>query len=57
MANDTEYGLACAVFTENASKAIRVSNALEAGMAFVSTTCVDVFLASFLRFSPILGQL
>ncbi len=36
MANDTEYGLACAVFTENGSRAIRVTNALEAGMAWVS---------------------
>ncbi|KAE9403857.1 aldehyde dehydrogenase [Gymnopus androsaceus JB14] len=36
MANDTDYGLACAVFTENVSRAIRVSNALEAGMAWVN---------------------
>lgn len=35
MANDSNYGLACAVFTENVSRAIRVSNALEAGMAWV----------------------
>jgi len=37
MANDTSYGLACGLFTDNVSRAIRVSNALEAGMAWVST--------------------
>ncbi|KAE9391896.1 aldehyde dehydrogenase [Gymnopus androsaceus JB14] len=36
MANDTNYGLGCAVFTENVSRAIRVSNALEAGTAWVN---------------------
>ena len=36
MANDSDYGLACAIFTENVSRAIRVSNALEAGMVWVS---------------------
>jgi len=35
MANDTSYGLACGVFTQNTSRAIRVTHALEAGMAFV----------------------
>ena len=35
MANNTTYGLACGVFTENSSRAIRVAHALEAGMAFV----------------------
>jgi aldehyde dehydrogenase (NAD+) len=35
MANETSYGLACGVFTENNSKALRVSHALNAGMAFV----------------------
>ena len=34
-ANDTVYGLACGVFTQNVSRAIRVSNALEAGTAWV----------------------
>ncbi|KAF9270329.1 aldehyde dehydrogenase [Marasmius fiardii PR-910] len=34
MANNTTYGLACGVFTENNSRAIRVAHALEAGMAF-----------------------
>ncbi|KAJ8483087.1 hypothetical protein ONZ45_g14722 [Pleurotus djamor] len=36
MANDTVYGLACAVFTENGSRAIRVAHALEAGTAWVN---------------------
>jgi aldehyde dehydrogenase (NAD+) len=35
MANDTTYGLACGVFTENSSRAIRVAHALEAGTAWV----------------------
>ncbi|KAJ3726862.1 aldehyde dehydrogenase [Lentinula raphanica] len=47
MANDTEYGLACAVFTENASKAIRVSNALEAGMAFVNCNITTEYNVPF----------
>jgi hypothetical protein len=38
MANDSIYGLACGVFTENSSRAIRVAHALEAGIAFVSLT-------------------
>lgn len=35
LANNTEYGLACAVFTENISRGIRVAHALEAGTAWV----------------------
>lgn len=35
-ANDTEYGLAAAVFTTDSAKAIRVSNALEAGTVWVN---------------------
>ncbi|EKM54309.1 uncharacterized protein PHACADRAFT_258089 [Phanerochaete carnosa HHB-10118-sp] len=35
-ANDTDYGLASFVFTENLSRAIRVSNAVEAGNCFVN---------------------
>jgi len=34
-ANDTQYGLACHIFTENVSRAIRVAHALEAGSAWV----------------------
>ncbi|KAG7086192.1 hypothetical protein E1B28_002155 [Marasmius oreades] len=36
MANDTNYGLAAAVFTENNSRAVRVAHALEAGTTWVN---------------------
>ncbi|TFK32453.1 aldehyde dehydrogenase [Crucibulum laeve] len=36
LANDTVYGLACNIFSENSSRAIRVAHALEAGSAFVN---------------------
>ncbi|KDR73245.1 hypothetical protein GALMADRAFT_142376 [Galerina marginata CBS 339.88] len=36
MANNTSYGLACHVFTQNVSRAIRVAHALEAGSAWVN---------------------
>ncbi|KAK7461771.1 hypothetical protein VKT23_008202 [Stygiomarasmius scandens] len=36
MANKTTYGLACGVFTENGSRALRVAHALEAGTAWVN---------------------
>ena len=35
-ANNTDYGLAAAVFTEDISKAIQVSNALRAGQVYVN---------------------
>jgi aldehyde dehydrogenase (NAD+) len=35
-ANDTTYGLASGIFTQNINRAIRVSNALEAGSAWVN---------------------
>lgn len=35
-ANDTEFGLAAAVFTQDVGKAVRVSNALEAGTVWVN---------------------
>jgi aldehyde dehydrogenase (NAD+) len=35
-ANDTQYGLGAAIFTENISKAHRVSAEIEAGMVWVS---------------------
>ena len=34
-ANDTEYGLACYIFTENVSRAVRVAHAIEAGTSWV----------------------
>lgn len=44
MANDTVYGLACAVFTENGSRALRVAHALEAATAWVSLSGRDCAL-------------
>ncbi|KAF5311392.1 hypothetical protein D9758_018971 [Tetrapyrgos nigripes] len=41
MANNTTYGLACGVFTENGSRALRVAHALEAGTAWVN--CYNAF--------------
>jgi aldehyde dehydrogenase (NAD+) len=37
LANDNEYGLAAAVFTNDISRAVRVSDQIEAGMVFVNT--------------------
>ncbi|KAL0568212.1 hypothetical protein V5O48_013782, partial [Marasmius crinis-equi] len=36
LANDTEYGLACGVFTQNNARATRMAHALEAGSAWVN---------------------
>ncbi|KAF7297870.1 Aldehyde dehydrogenase [Mycena chlorophos] len=36
-ANDTVYGLACYVYSDNVKRALRVAHALEAGSAFVNT--------------------
>ncbi|KAF9019855.1 aldehyde dehydrogenase [Hymenopellis radicata] len=36
IANDTDYGLAAGIFTQNNARAIRMAHALEAGMAFVN---------------------
>ena len=36
LANDTQYGLAGYIFTQNLNRAIRVSSALEGGSIFVS---------------------
>ncbi|CCM06502.1 uncharacterized protein FIBRA_08772 [Fibroporia radiculosa] len=36
LANDTSFGLASAIFTLNVNRAIRVSNAIEAGTVFVN---------------------
>ncbi|KAL4256090.1 aldehyde dehydrogenase family protein [Pleurotus pulmonarius] len=44
LANDTVYGLACAVFTENGGRATRVTNALEAGIAYIN--CINTWAPS-----------
>ncbi|KAJ7191744.1 aldehyde dehydrogenase [Mycena pura] len=36
-ANATVYGLSCCVFSENIKRALRVTHALEAGMAFINS--------------------
>ncbi|KAL6802914.1 aldehyde dehydrogenase [Trichoderma sp. SZMC 28013] len=38
MANDTEYGLGAAVFTENLTRAHRVARRLEAGMVWINSS-------------------
>ncbi|EKM54313.1 uncharacterized protein PHACADRAFT_210124 [Phanerochaete carnosa HHB-10118-sp] len=40
-ANDTQYGLSSYVFTTNVSRAIRVSNALEAGSCFINQSAIQ----------------
>jgi len=50
MANDTMYGLAAHIFTENVSKAVRVAHAVEAGTVWV---CHLSFL--YILFEPIMG--
>lgn len=47
MANDTEYGLAAYFFTQNASRIIRVSEALEYGMVAVNTGLMSSEVAPF----------
>lgn len=37
MANDTEYGLACAIFSQNITRALRTAHKLHAGTAWVSS--------------------
>ena len=37
LANDTEYGLAAAIWTENSSRAIRVAEQIEAGLVWVNS--------------------
>ncbi|KJA19751.1 hypothetical protein HYPSUDRAFT_854876 [Hypholoma sublateritium FD-334 SS-4] len=46
-ANDTEYGLACHIFTENITRAIRISSAIEAGTAWVNCAQVPDTAAPF----------
>ncbi|KAF7549498.1 hypothetical protein G7046_g8332 [Stylonectria norvegica] len=38
MANDTEYGLAAAVFTENLTRAHRITQKLQAGMVWINSS-------------------
>ncbi len=36
IANDTDYGLAAGIFTQNNARVLRMAHALEAGMVFVN---------------------
>jgi len=44
LANDTSFGLASNIFTQNITRAIRVSNALETGSSNVCCTACDTHL-------------
>ena len=50
-ANDTEYGLACHIFTENITRAIRVSNVIEAGTAWVCSSQIPCLFEAWLTLS------
>ena len=45
-ANDTEYGLARHIFTENVSRAVRVAHAIEAGTSWVGAISFFCFLST-----------
>jgi aldehyde dehydrogenase (NAD(P)+) len=47
MANDSEYGLAGAVFTKDVSRAIEVSNDLQAGMVWINSSNNSDFRVPF----------
>ena len=47
MANDTEFGLAAYVFTQNATRQWRISEALEYGMVGINTGAISNELAPF----------
>ncbi|WP_311624917.1 aldehyde dehydrogenase family protein [Peribacillus simplex] len=46
-ANNTDYGLAAYIFTENLSRSVRVSEALEYGMVGINDTVVSQVEGSF----------
>ena len=45
LANDTTYGLASNVFSENGSRAIRVAHAIESGTVWVRWAVFDLVVA------------
>ena len=47
LANDTEYGLACAIWTENSARAIRVAEQMEVGLAWVNSWFLRDLRTSF----------
>ena len=50
LANDTSYGLAAAVFSQNINRALNIGHKLEAGSVFVRCACSsNPFVVDFLR--------
>lgn len=47
LANDTDYGLACAIWTENSARAIRVAEQMEVGLAWVNSWFLRDLRTSF----------
>ncbi|MET4162710.1 aminomuconate-semialdehyde/2-hydroxymuconate-6-semialdehyde dehydrogenase [Marinobacterium sp. MBR-111] len=47
LANDTEYGLACAIWTENSARAVRVAEQMEVGLAWVNSWFLRDLRTSF----------
>lgn len=47
LANDTTYGLAAVVFSQNIGRALRVAHALEAGASYVNMSAIPDFQISF----------
>ncbi|MBZ0333288.1 2-hydroxymuconic semialdehyde dehydrogenase [Marinobacter sp. AL4B] len=47
LANNTDYGLACAIWTENSSRAIRVAEQMEVGLAWVNSWFLRDLRTSF----------
>ena len=47
LANDTNYGLACAIWTENSARALRVAEQMEVGLAWVNSWFLRDLRTSF----------
>ena len=47
LANDTSYGLACAIWTENSARALRVAEQMEVGLAWVNSWFLRDLRTSF----------
>ncbi len=47
LANDTDYGLACAIWTENSARAVRVAEQMEVGLAWVNSWFLRDLRTSF----------
>ena len=47
MANDTKYGLAAGIFTQNSARSLRMSRAIRAGIVWINTYRVVSPIAPF----------